>query len=74
MKLTPVAQIGEYRYRFEPHRVPAKKRRAGWEDLQPAVNDERSERTRSVPSVAGRRVAAPYGVDGRFGAGKVDFK
>ena len=26
-------------------------------------DDERSERTRSVPSVASRRVAAPYGVD-----------
>ena len=27
------------------------------------MNDERSELTRSVPSVASRRVAAPYGVD-----------
>ena len=36
---------------------------AGWHDLQPAVNDERSECTRSVPSVASRRVAAPYAVD-----------
>ena len=27
------------------------------------MDDERSERTRSVPSVASRRVAAPYGVD-----------
>ena len=35
----------------------------GLHDLQPAVNDERSECTRSVPSVASRRVAAPYGVD-----------
>ena len=47
---------------------------AGCQDLQPAVNDERSERARSEPSVASRRVAAPYGVDGRFGVGKVDFK
>ena len=31
--------------------------------MQPAAGDERSERTRSVPSVASRRVAAPYGVD-----------
>ena len=31
--------------------------------MQPAVNDERSERARSAPSVASRRVAAPYGVD-----------
>ena len=27
------------------------------------MDDERSECTRSVPSVASRRVAAPYGVD-----------
>ena len=31
--------------------------------MQRAMDDERSERTRSVPSVASRRVAAPYGVD-----------
>ena len=31
--------------------------------LHRAADDERSERTRSVPSVASRRVAAPYGVD-----------
>ena len=36
---------------------------AGCEDLQRAAGDERSERTRSVSSVASRRVAAPYGVD-----------
>ena len=35
----------------------------GWEQLHRATDDERSERTRSVPSVASRRVAAPYGVD-----------
>ena len=28
-----------------------------------AADDERSERARSAPSVASRRVAAPYGVD-----------
>ena len=33
----------------------------GWEELHHAADDERSERTRSVPSVASRRVAAPYG-------------
>ena len=33
------------------------------EDLTGSWDDERSERTRSVPSVASRRVAAPYGVD-----------
>ena len=31
--------------------------------LHGATDDERSERTRSVPSVASRRVAAPHGVD-----------
>ena len=36
---------------------------AGLHYLQRAMDDERSERTRSVPSVASRRVAAPYGVD-----------
>ena len=40
---------------------------AGCEDLQRAAGGERSERTPSVPSVVSRRVAAPYGVDGRFG-------
>ena len=38
-------------------------RSAGLQYLQRAMDDERSERTRSVPSVASRRVAAPYGVD-----------
>ena len=37
---------------------------SGLQYLQRAVDDERSERTRSVPSVASRRVAAPY-ADGR---------
>ena len=37
--------------------------RAGRQDLHGSQDDERSERTRSVPSVASRRVAAPYGVD-----------
>ena len=32
------------------------------EDLHRATDDERSERARSAPSVASRRVAAPYGV------------
>ena len=32
---------------------------SGREDLHGAADDERSERTRSVPSVASRRVAAP---------------
>ena len=36
---------------------------AGLSYLHGATDDERSERTRSVPSVASRRVAAPYGVD-----------
>ena len=35
----------------------------GCEDLHRATDDERSERARSAPSVASRRVAAPYGVD-----------
>ena len=35
----------------------------GPQDLHGAADDERSERTHSVPSVASRRVAAPYGVD-----------
>ena len=38
------------------------------------MDDERSECTRSVPSVASRRVAAPYGVDDLPLGGKVDFK
>jgi len=37
------------------------------------MDDERSECTRSVPSVASRRVAAPYGVDDLPLGGKVDF-
>ena len=47
---------------------------AGLHDLQPAVNDERSECTRSEPSVASRRVAAPYGVDVLAINGNLDFK
>ena len=43
--------------------VRERARAAGLQYLQRAMDDERSERTRSVPSVASRRVAAPYGVD-----------
>ena len=35
----------------------------GLQNLHGSPDDERSEHTRSVPSVASRRVAAPYGVD-----------
>ena len=38
----------------------------GCQDLQRATDDERSERTRSVPSVASRRVAAIWRCEGRF--------
>ena len=47
----------------EVARAWVRERLSGREDLQRAAGDERSERTRSVPSVASRRVAAPYGVD-----------
>ena len=51
------------RLAFAAMHARERERAAGLEDLQPAMNDERSECTRSVPSVASRRVAAPYGVD-----------
>ena len=44
---------------FAELRVPG----TGRQDLHGSQDDERKERTRSVPSVASRRVAAPYGVD-----------
>jgi len=43
-------------------RCECRKDRHGLHFLHRATDDERSERTRSVPSVASRRVAAPYGV------------
>ena len=45
----------------------------GLQDFTGSWDDERSERTRSVPSVASRRVAAPYGVDD-LALKTVDFK